>query len=170
MKNINSYLIFLVLAAFVTGCEPDPYEVPDIEQVSVKKIYEIFHEVNINGKDKKHTYLDDSRIPHSITLYDNENMLTWYKDARAIKTMEVTNKDESASTEEDFIITFETVERVTVIDDENNEVIELVIENFSLNTSKVNETHGTLEYSYTENGVVVNRVYKVRAKEDTAYN
>jgi len=166
MKNIKTYLLFFVLAVLAVGCEPDGYEVPDIEQVPVKIVHDIVYE--IDGKEK--SYLDDALIPFSITLYDTKDMMTWYKDPRAIEIKEVTNKDESASTDEDFVISFDTVEKVTVVDDEGNESTELVVESYVINTSKVNSTAGTMSYTFTKDGEQVTRIYRVRAREDKVYN
>ena len=166
MKNIKIYLLLLVFIGMAVACEKDPYAVPDIEQVPVKKIYEISYE--IDGKEI--TSKDDARIPFSITLYDTDDMMTWYKDARRIVVKKVTNKDESASTDEEFIISFDTVESIIVVDAEGNESTEEITESFLINASKTATTHGSMDYTFIQDGTETTRTYKVRVKEDKVYN
>nr|WP_320120703.1 hypothetical protein [uncultured Marinifilum sp.] len=105
MKNLFKIFVLLFVVGVMSSCEPDEYDVPDIELVPVYSISETGN----------NTYTD-------IQVYKQENLLT-IANKDGIVSAYSTSSYSDVSDETNYMFTVIASEKVTLTDEEGNETM-----------------------------------------------
>ena len=118
MKNILNIVALLFALVYMSSCEPEEYDIPDIDLTPVYSISE-------TGNDNLST----------INIYREKGLLTvWNKDGAV--TLFSTKDYSDSSDDVNCLVTVTAIEEVTVTDGEGNETLGTITYDYDLVANK----------------------------------